>query len=155
MKVLNRRHAIRQLVSMFGAAPFLGAQQNGDPVLEPPNVMDFAPLAKAKLDPIAWDYLEGGSEDEVTLRDNRAAFDKTIIPSACAGGDEDCRPLARIVRPQAGLSDLARSGLREELLLCHARGPRSPRHYRRPARIRRGSQQFLTPLSLLRRHACW
>ena len=76
---MNRRHAIRQLVSMFGAAPFLGAQQNGDPVLEPANVMDFAPLAKAKLDPIAWDYLEGGSEDEVTLRDNRAAFNKIII----------------------------------------------------------------------------
>src|SRR5438552_2651730 len=99
MKVLNRRHAVRQLVSMFGAAPFLGAQQTGDPVLELANVMDFAPLAKAKLDPIAWDYLEGGSEDE-----------------------EDRRPLARIVRPQAGLSDLARSDLREELLLCHARG---------------------------------
>ena len=129
---MNRRYALRQLVSMFGAAPFLGAQQNGDPVLEPANVMDFAPLAKAKLDAIAWDYLEGGSEDE-----------------------EDRRPLARIVRPEAGASDPSRSDLREELLLCHARGPRSARHDRRPARIRPGSQQFLTPLSLLRRHACW
>src|SRR3989442_14821379 len=118
MTELNRRHAIRQLAAVFGAAPFLGAQQAGDPVLEPANVMDFAPLAKAKLDPIAWDYPESGSED-----------------------DEDCRPLARIVRPQAGLSDLARSDLREELLLCHARGPRSARHDRRPARIRPGSQQ--------------
>jgi isopentenyl diphosphate isomerase/L-lactate dehydrogenase-like FMN-dependent dehydrogenase len=79
MKVLDRRHAIRQLVTLFGAAPFLGAQQADDPVLEPANVMDFAPLAKAKLDPIAWDYLEGGSEDEVSLHDNRAAFNKIII----------------------------------------------------------------------------
>jgi isopentenyl diphosphate isomerase/L-lactate dehydrogenase-like FMN-dependent dehydrogenase len=77
--VLNRRYAIRQLVSIFGAAPFFGAQQSGDPLLEPANVMDFAPLAKANLDPVAWDYLEGGSEDEVTLRDNRAAFNKIII----------------------------------------------------------------------------
>jgi 4-hydroxymandelate oxidase len=38
------------------------------------NVMEFAPLAKAKLDPVAWDYLEGGSGDEVTLRENREAF---------------------------------------------------------------------------------
>ena len=79
MKQINRRHAIRQLVGMFGAAPFAGAQQKGDPVLEPANIMDFAPLAKAKLDPIAWDYLEGGSEDEVSLHDNRAAFNKIII----------------------------------------------------------------------------
>jgi isopentenyl diphosphate isomerase/L-lactate dehydrogenase-like FMN-dependent dehydrogenase len=60
----------------------LGAQQGippDDPVLEPANVMDFAPLAKAKLDPISWDYLDGGSEDEVSLRDNRAAFNKIII----------------------------------------------------------------------------
>jgi isopentenyl diphosphate isomerase/L-lactate dehydrogenase-like FMN-dependent dehydrogenase len=41
--------------------------------------MDFAPLAKAKLDPAAWDYLDGGSEDEVALADNRAAFNKIII----------------------------------------------------------------------------
>jgi isopentenyl diphosphate isomerase/L-lactate dehydrogenase-like FMN-dependent dehydrogenase len=79
MKPLDRRHAIRQLVTLFGAAPFLGAQQADDPLLEPANVMDFAPLAKAKLDPIAWDYLEGGSEDEISLHDNRAAFNKIII----------------------------------------------------------------------------
>ena len=86
MNVLDRRHAIRQLITLFGAAPFLGAQQADDPVLEPANVMDFAPLAKAKLDPIAWDYLEGGSEDEVSLHDNRAAFNKIIIrPRALVG----------------------------------------------------------------------
>src|SRR6266568_1659943 len=79
MSVLNRRHAIRQLAGMFGAAPFLEAQQADDPLLEPANVMDFAPLAKAKLDPIAWDYLEGGSEDEVTLHENRAAFNRIIL----------------------------------------------------------------------------
>ena len=76
---LSRRYAIRQLAGMFGAAAFAGAQQPGDPLLEPANVLDFAPLAKAKLDPIAWDYLEGGSEDEVSLRDNREAFNKIII----------------------------------------------------------------------------
>src|SRR5215471_15724257 len=79
MRALSRRYAIRQLVTMFGAAPFLDARQAGDPLLEPANVMDFASLAKATLDPIGWDYLEGGPEDEVTLRDNRAAFNKLII----------------------------------------------------------------------------
>src|SRR5262249_14471062 len=48
-------------------------------VLGPVNVMEFAAAAKAKLDPLAWDYLDGGSEDEATLRDNRAAFNRIII----------------------------------------------------------------------------
>ena len=62
---------------MFGAAAF--AQQHDEALLEPVRVMDFAPLAKAKLDPAAWDYLDGGSEDEVALADNRAAFNKIIL----------------------------------------------------------------------------
>lgn len=76
---VGRRYALRQLVAMFGASPFLGAQDSGDPLLDPANVMDFARLAKARLDPMAWDYLEGGSEDEVSLRDNRAAFHNIIL----------------------------------------------------------------------------
>ena len=74
---LSRRDAFRHLAGMFGAARFLNSQE--DPVLGPINVMDFASLAKAKLDPLAWDYLEGGAEDEASLRDNRRAFDRIII----------------------------------------------------------------------------
>jgi isopentenyl diphosphate isomerase/L-lactate dehydrogenase-like FMN-dependent dehydrogenase len=74
---MNRRRALRNLVSMFGATAF--AQERDDALFEPVRVMDFAPLAKAKLDPAAWDYLDGGSEDEVALADNRAAFNKIII----------------------------------------------------------------------------
>ena len=74
---MHRRAALRNLVAMFGAAHWLGAAD--DPLLEPANVLDFAPLAKAKLDPMAWDYLDGGSEDEQSLRDNRNIFSKLII----------------------------------------------------------------------------
>jgi 4-hydroxymandelate oxidase len=87
--MITRRNAARALVSMFGAAPFLSSQGPiafdpnvidwKDPLYGPVNVMDFAPLAKAKLDPVAWDYLDGGSEDEVTLRENREAFNNWII----------------------------------------------------------------------------
>jgi 4-hydroxymandelate oxidase len=42
-------------------------------------VFDFAKLAKAKLDPLAWDYLDEGSDDEVSLRANRTRFDDIII----------------------------------------------------------------------------
>ena len=62
------------------AAPLARAQQRGGAtLLDMANVMDFAKVAKTKLDPSAWDYLEGGGEDEVSLHDNRAAFNRIVI----------------------------------------------------------------------------
>ncbi|MBZ5592462.1 MAG: alpha-hydroxy-acid oxidizing protein [Acidobacteriia bacterium] len=75
--VMNRRQALRNLISLFGSAAF--AQDRDVPLDEPVRVMDFAPLAKAKLDPVAWDYLDGGAEDEVSLADNRTAFNRIVI----------------------------------------------------------------------------
>ncbi|MCW5979262.1 MAG: alpha-hydroxy-acid oxidizing protein [Bryobacteraceae bacterium] len=79
---IRRRDALGQLFAMCAGVTRLGAEQGiapDDPVLEPANVMDFARLAQTKLDPVAWDYLEGGSEDEVSLRDSREAFNRIII----------------------------------------------------------------------------
>lgn len=42
----------------------------------PINIFDYEKLAQAKLPPAVWDYYAGGSEDEVTLRENRAAFER-------------------------------------------------------------------------------
>src|SRR5262245_15666149 len=88
----GRRHAMKQFAALLGAStlpvPVSWAQQTSDPsveqylsdaLLQPVCVTDFEPLAKAKLDPLAYDYLVGGSEDEVSLRDNRSAFDRIII----------------------------------------------------------------------------
>ena len=75
---IGRRAAFRHLAGMFGAAPFAALAQEAT-VMDPVNVFDFAALAKKKLDPVAWDYLEGGSEDEQTLHDNRAGFKNIII----------------------------------------------------------------------------
>lgn len=89
--MISRRRAARSLFSLFGTAPFLYCQNPkpvaakageidwNDPLYGPVNVMDFAAVAKTKLDPVAWDYLDGGSEDEVTLRENREAFNNWII----------------------------------------------------------------------------
>src|SRR5213593_2099990 len=98
MRPFDRRYALQQLVGMFGAARILGAQESGrgnqsrqpaaldDPLLDPVNVMDFARLAQKRLDPAAWDYLEGGSEEEATLRDNIDGYKKIIIrPKALTG----------------------------------------------------------------------
>src|SRR2546422_551814 len=84
---LNRRSAVKGLVGMVSASPLVAAAGGAQipappedgPVLEPACVMDFEPLAKGKLDKLAYDYLAGGSEDEASVRDNRAAFDRIII----------------------------------------------------------------------------
>ena len=44
--------------------------------MEPVNVFEYEALAQAKMDPAHWDYIQGGSDDEVTLCANRAAFDR-------------------------------------------------------------------------------
>lgn len=40
------------------------------------NLFDYEARAQACLDPATWGYYAGGSDDEVTLRENRAAFER-------------------------------------------------------------------------------
>lgn len=44
-------------------------------------VTDYERYARARLDDNAWEYLVAGAADEVTLRDNRAAFDRIRMRS--------------------------------------------------------------------------
>jgi isopentenyl diphosphate isomerase/L-lactate dehydrogenase-like FMN-dependent dehydrogenase len=44
--------------------------------LEPLNVFDYEALAMTRMEPSAWNYYAGGSDDEITLRANRAAFER-------------------------------------------------------------------------------
>lgn len=44
--------------------------------MEPVSVFDFERAARERLDPMARDYYDGGARDELTLADNRAAFDR-------------------------------------------------------------------------------
>jgi L-lactate dehydrogenase (cytochrome) len=39
------------------------------------NVQDLRPLARRRLPKVVFDYLDGAAEDEITLRENRRAFD--------------------------------------------------------------------------------
>jgi len=45
-------------------------------------VADYEPYARACLDDNAWAFLTAGAADEVTLRDNRAAFDRIRLRGA-------------------------------------------------------------------------
>jgi len=80
---MNRRQAILRFCQFVAASPLLRADRKysdlSDPLLKLANTFDFAKLARAKLDPLAWDYMDEGSDDEVSLRANRADFDRLII----------------------------------------------------------------------------
>jgi isopentenyl diphosphate isomerase/L-lactate dehydrogenase-like FMN-dependent dehydrogenase len=80
--MLSRREAFRSLVQFFLASPLLRAQNRSAaaaPLLDLVNTFDFAKLAKSKLDPLAWDYLDEVAEDESSLHDSREAFKRIIL----------------------------------------------------------------------------
>lgn len=63
----------------------LAVDQNSK-VTEPANVADFQALAKRALPPATYDYITTGSTDEVTLRDNIAAFQRLrLLPPLLTG----------------------------------------------------------------------
>jgi len=80
---MNRRQATTKLMQFFAASPLLRADRKfseiQDPIYGPVNVLEMAAVARKKMDPLAWDYLDEGSEDETALRDNRRKFDDIII----------------------------------------------------------------------------
>lgn len=80
---MNRRQVLQRFGQFLAASPVLRADKKyselTDLLSRQVNVFDFAKLAKAKLDPLAWDYLDEGSDDEVSLRANRSRFDNLVI----------------------------------------------------------------------------
>src|SRR5437660_1793237 len=76
---------IRVRTSLIGrhAAPifviflaFVAVMLTRSCALKPVNLLEYEPLAQARVDADAWDYYQGGSDDEVTLRANRSAFER-------------------------------------------------------------------------------
>ena len=48
------------------------------------NIADLRRMALSRLPPVVFDYIDGGAEDEITLRDNERAFaDVTFRPRQC------------------------------------------------------------------------
>jgi isopentenyl diphosphate isomerase/L-lactate dehydrogenase-like FMN-dependent dehydrogenase len=83
---VNRRQALRQLSQFLLASPLLqqaalyAAEESAtQPIEDLINIFDFAKAAQAKLDPVAWDYMDEGATDEVSLRDNRRGFENIIL----------------------------------------------------------------------------
>jgi L-lactate dehydrogenase (cytochrome) len=54
------------------------------------NVNDFRPLAQRRLPQAVFDYLDGGADGELTLRENCRAFDDVLFRPRCAVTFPDC-----------------------------------------------------------------
>lgn len=44
--------------------------------MQPINIFDYERIAQARMEPGPWDYYAGGAGDELTLQENRAAFER-------------------------------------------------------------------------------
>src|SRR5487761_477811 len=54
--------------------------------MDPINLFEYEPLARALVDPVSWDYYHSGANDEVTLRENRLAYERIHLrPRMLAG----------------------------------------------------------------------
>lgn len=84
---MNRRQAFRRLAAFTAASPLFAQDKPGqarDPdVTEPVNIHEFEALAKRKMHPLAYDFIAGGVEDELTLRANLDAYKRVfLVPRA-------------------------------------------------------------------------
>jgi len=84
------------------------------------NVEDLRSLARRRLPQVVFDYLDGGAEDEITLRENRRAFEEVAFRPrhavAVAGCDLRTRVLGHELAIPALLAPIGYSRL------MHARG---------------------------------
>lgn len=54
------------------------------------NIADLRRIAKSRLPRMAFDYIDGGADREITLRDNCAAFDQVLFRPRCAVATASC-----------------------------------------------------------------
>ena len=54
------------------------------------NISDLRRIAKSRLPRMAFDYIDGGADREITLRDNCAAFDEILFRPRCAVATPSC-----------------------------------------------------------------
>ncbi len=76
---MNRREAFRRLLGFAAASPLLRADEIAADVNGPANVHEFEEIAKRKLHKLAYDFIAGGVEDELTLEANRQAYKRVFL----------------------------------------------------------------------------
>ena len=51
------------------------------------SIADFRRMARKRLPRLVFDYIDGGAEDEITLRENSRAFEDSDAAAALRGRD--------------------------------------------------------------------
>ena len=84
----------------------------------PPSVVsleDYEGLARERMSPAAWAWLQGGAADELSLRDNREAFDRLRLQprvlAGMAGGNTRLELLGEVHEHPIFLAPVAFQGL--------------------------------------------
>src|ERR1700682_2005165 len=81
----TRREALFSMGTLAAASAFplkspTPSQNPGTTTLEtlaePICLSDFEPLAKARMSPMSWEFLNAGAADELTLRWNKEAYQR-------------------------------------------------------------------------------
>jgi len=62
------------------------------------NISDFLPIAERRLPRAVFDYLDGGADGEITLRENCRAFDDITFRPRCAVAFSDCGLKTTVLR---------------------------------------------------------
>ena len=89
----------------------------------PLNLHEYEAAARAVLSPMAWDYVAGGSGDEVTLRGNRAAFDRWRLLPRVLRGLREVSTATTVLGQDIALPVLIAPSGRHRL--CHDEGERA------------------------------
>jgi 4-hydroxymandelate oxidase len=76
---MTRREAFRKLAAFAAASPLCAQKTEEEDVNAPVNIHEFEAVAKRKLDPLAYDFIAGGVEDERTVRANLEAYDRVFL----------------------------------------------------------------------------
>lgn len=78
---VRRRDALRDLAAFLLASPLLAEAEKPELTdsTQLANVFDFRELARKLIDPVAFDYMDEGGKDEVSLKENRLAFRRIIL----------------------------------------------------------------------------
>ncbi|MCX6605326.1 MAG: alpha-hydroxy acid oxidase [Acidobacteria bacterium] len=75
---MNRRELVRNLMTLAAGSPLLQGEVPDD-LMGPINVHEFEEVAKRKMHKLAYDFIAGGVEDELTLRANRSAYEHVFL----------------------------------------------------------------------------
>src|SRR5688572_33377396 len=87
------------------------------------NLHEYEAAAREVLSPMAWDYVAGGSGDEVTLRGNRAAFDRWRLVPRVLRGLQEVSTATTVLGQDISLPVLIAPSGRHRL--CHDEGERA------------------------------